>query len=138
MCSFKSEGQIKTKKWCFSEKKCFEYTLYFESVISLITQKAFVKVFFNSTLILMYTVVYICIQTLGGYFYKDEYLKNAAVQPVTFGITAFFFFHLNHILGLGSVTIIKHEDESLFFTSAAFHSGTNETNMTSSIKTRQA
>lgn len=91
MCSFKSEGQIKTKKWCFSEKKCFEYTLYFESIISLITQKVFVKVFFNSTLILMYTVVYICIQTLGGYFYKDEYLKNAAVQPVTFGITAFFF-----------------------------------------------
>lgn len=112
MCSFKSEGQ---KKLCFSEKKCFEYTLYFESIINLITQKAFVKVFFNSTLILIYTVVYICIQTLGGDFHKDEYLKIAAVQPMTFGITTFFFFHLNQILGLGLVTIIKHEDESFFY-----------------------
>ena len=40
--------------------------------------------------------------------------KNAAVQPITFGIITFFSFHLNDILGLGSVTIIKHEDKSLF------------------------
>lgn len=43
---------------------------YFESIISFKTQKTFVKVFFDLTLIWMYTPGYICIETSGGDFYK--------------------------------------------------------------------